>query len=718
MYGAGEGTDETDIPMSVKNKPAKYTPFISNAAKEIYARKFVDQNQGEAKTDNKPNNFSGPGNHNGFNKPNTSAPPGGKPQFDGPKKSYNVGLGPTNQGNSQNQPQPTFRLEMYPEPKDQRAPPFVPTAGTSSGALVKVPQEPKIYNINLPGPTGGHVEMKKIYEHVLPGKEGRFTSTTLGERLQMYDYIKQILIQVNDGEEIGLDYDGHRSLLSYIKFMELNPTHYSPILNNPYSSLPLGLLIYRSCFPIKLDQMSQQITCAKDSIGLNIRLYALNIAEFFAYKFRQPFYIQYDVWRELAWYEYIREQIIKKKISPNFTLLYAFFLSPNRKIDFYSLKGHTLTQKDLITKEYEKFRVIHTYVAQNVKEKLGIQVSKKIPLTDVTQTYYDQLPDEIDPELRLYSGNLMIMITEAPNSNIYQWASKEFERNGIVEKMSTHGFHDERVWLSILFQIVSAMYVMQLHGLYIKSMTLKDNFYIKDLKTTIGKASGYWKYIIDGLTYYIPNYGYLVMVDSNFKDIIPMTTTLDRYSRKYKLYMDKVYGIQHDAAELRLKIYENFKGIINTNNFTKEHTRNNVTRPPETVMGLMERIMTDPQTDIGTIIQTHFMNFLNNRIGTLLKKDQEIPNLRDLTLSIKNGELIPMIIEENVFKWCIYIGKNPSGTANVISRTSSDTKDYRVEQVSMNVLKQYAPSEKIEQIFDKDINFSDEYLLETYIISP
>jgi len=705
MMGGSQGTDQVTVPTAVRNRTSKYTPFITNDQKEVYVKKLETASTPQSAPQSAP-----PAKKGSSTAPSTS-------------KGYNVGLGP--------QPdkgvQPTFRLEMYPEPKDQRQPLFVPTGGISSGPPFKLPPliEPKVYNIHIPGPTGGHVEMKKIIESALPGKEGRFTSTTLGERLQMYDYVKQILIQVSDGEEMGLDSESHRSLLSYIKLLELNPNAYSPIHSNPYSCLPYGLLIYRSCFPIVLDKVSQTITCAKDAIGLNIRLYALSIAEYFSYCYRQPFYIQYDVWRELSWYEYIREQIIKKKISPNFTLLYAFFLSPNRKIDFFSLKGHTLTQKDLMTKEYEKFRIIHSYNIKNVNDKLGISnplvslhMNKKIPLSNITNTYDDQLPDEIDPTLQLYSGTTLMLITESPHQNIYQWASRGYEKDGIVDRMTSRGYHDERIWLSVLFQIVSAMYVMQLHGLYVRSMSLEDNFFIKDLKTTVGKASGYWKYVIDGLTYYVPNYGYLVMVDSNFKDIIPMVTTLDKYDRQYKVYAKNIFGKQFDESELKQKVYENFKNIISTNNFTKEHTRNNVFRPPETVMGLMDRMMTDSETDIGKIIRNHFMPLLNNRVGTLLKKDNEMPNIRDLTQNLKIGEMIPQIIEENVLKWCIYTGRNPDNTVNIITRTSNETKDYRIEKVNINTLKQYSPSEKIEQLFDKDVNFSDEHLLETYIVSP
>jgi hypothetical protein len=73
---------------------------------------------------------------------------------------------------------------------------FAPTSAVSYGPNVKMPVQ-NVYNINLPGPTGGHVEMNKIYENILPGKDGKMTFTTLGERLQMYEYVRQILIKIH-----------------------------------------------------------------------------------------------------------------------------------------------------------------------------------------------------------------------------------------------------------------------------------------------------------------------------------------------------------------------------------------------------------------------------------------------------------------------------------------------------------------------------------------
>lgn len=585
---------------------------------------------------------------------------------------------------------------------------MAPTSAISYGPNVKLPLQ-QVYNINLPGPTGGHVEMNKIYENILPSKNKIFSATTLGERLQTYDYIRQILIRMHDGEDISLDDNGQNSILSYIKFMELNPNYYNPSENNPYKGLPYGLLIYRSCFPIKLNKMNQTIMCAKDSVGLNIRLYSLSCAEYYSYKFRQPIYLEYDVWREVAYYEYIRENIIKKKQSPNFPLLFAFFLSYNKKIDFFSLKKKCLTQKDMMSREYQNFIKLFAIYPNGSFDNKVIR-----PLSNI-QSSARKLPDEIDLSLQLYSGTTLILVTEAPHHNLYQWTSRVYEKKGIVNKMISHGYHNFNVWNGILFQIISALYVMQIHGIYIRNMTIADNIYIKDLQN-YGKPKGYWKYIIDGISYYIPNYGYIVLIDSNFKDIITEDKILKNCKREYKIYTSDIFGKKYSLEQIQEKIFENYRNIINTNSFTKEHTVNNVMKPPENIMSLLQNMMSDQETLLGKVLSKHFRPLMNNRIGTFLKKDSEIYNIREITGKFKCGDMAVEVIEENLYRWCLVNEIKDDGIIEIITRTNPKINNYITIDVRIESLKQYSSTEKIDQDINEGIILSEDELLETYII--
>jgi len=711
------------IPTVIQTRTSPGTPFISNVAKEVHAAKMAEaQTTGQATQ----------GTQNGPSSPTKS-------RARRTKESAGIPITQSTWVENPSTMQPSLKLEVFnPDPKQQRpygvynplmpvvelAPNkkfmpgiyqnlFAPTSAISCGPNVQMPVQ-NVYPIILPGPTGDHVRMNQIYEDILPGKDGKMTSTTLGERLQTYDYVRQILVRIDEGEDISLDSNGQNTLLSYIKFMELNPNFYSPISNNPYKGLPFGLLIYRSCFPIRLNEPSQMVVCAPNSIGLNIRLYALSYAEYYSYKYRQKeIWPQYDVWRELVYYQYIRENIVKKKQSPNFPILYAFFFCPNKNIDFFSLKKNCLTQKDMLTREFQRFLEFNNLLS---KVKPDVIIDRPLSLLSYVATV-PKLPDEVDPSLQRYSGNTLILITEAPTHNLYQWASRIYEQDGIRKKMISHGYHGEPVWLGILFQIVSALYVMQLHGIYIRKMTIQDNIYIKDLPTH-GKAMGYWKYIINGISYYVPNYGYLVMIDSNYKDIVPVVPGSPyQCERQYKIYTHNIIGRRYNLADIQRKIYENYKAIINTNAFSKEHTLNNVNRPPEAIMKLIDSMMEDNEQDLGKVIAKYFRPLMNNRIGTLLRKDTEIPNIREITGTFKNGELAIEVLEENLYRWCLVLNQRNDGIVEIISRDMSKPNDFIHREVRVETLKQYNPSEKIEQNTDPDVNLSEQELLETYIVS-
>ena len=729
------------VPIVVNQKTARSTPFITNKAKDIYQKNVEDRNVTDTRkpsssatreqfNPNKPPNIGKQKDYGPAGTPvvtpttypmaSTMQPTLELKLFE-PATKQPQPMGMYNPYNQYIQPGPP--LNLFGSTKDDKAKAkefsansfqhlFAPTSATSCGPNVKIPMQ-QVYNINLPGPTGGHVEMNKIYEDILPGKGNKLTSTTLGERLQTYDYIRQIIIKINEGEEISIDTQDQNNLMSYIKLIELNPGYYSVLHSNPYKGLPYGLLVYGCCFPIRYDRITQSTICAKNSIGLNIRLYALTCAEHYSYKFRQTIYIFYDVWRELAYYQYIRENILKRKQSPNFPLMYSYFLSPNKKIDFFKLKKSCLTQKDLLSLEYKNFEKCH---ALSSSESFGKLIRPMGSIANIPERIVEKLPDEVDPTLQAYSGTTLIIITEASHHNLYQWASRIYEQDGIVNKMISNGYHNESVWINIIFQIIAALHVMQVHGIYIRNMTIGDNVYIKDLQN-YGKPMGYWKYIINGIPYYIPNYGYIVFLDSNFKDIHPTDMVTRAQKREYKIYTSNIFGKKYSMKSIRRKVFENYQNIISTNSFTKEHTQNNVFRPPESVMKIIEAMMEDAETDLGNILAKYFRQLMNNRIGTLLRKDSEVPNIREITGNLKNGEMTIEVIEENLYKWCMVSKIKADGIIEIITRDNPKSNDFITKDVRIETLKQYSPSEKIEQNTNPEVNFSEEELLETYIVS-
>ena len=187
--------------------------------------------------------------------------------------------------------------------------------------------------------------------------------------------------------------------------MEVNSGTYSTINTNPYRKLPFGLLVYRSCYPIQTVE-GDRTACSKNSTSINVRIYSLNISEYLSYMTRNPVFRFYDVWRELGFYEYMREEIVKKKICPNFVTMHTFMFSKNFDIDFFKLKHKEISQRDYNTGEYQRFMQIHHRkpLVQRMAEDLNKHhhiLQDVLPAPLVVK-----LPDEHDYRLQAGKGML------------------------------------------------------------------------------------------------------------------------------------------------------------------------------------------------------------------------------------------------------------------------------------------------------------------------
>ena len=125
--------------------------------------------------------------------------------------------------------------------------------------------------------------------------------------------------------------------------------------------------MYRSCYPIRLGQ-SNSIECSKSSIGMNIRIYLLSKYDDSTHTSALSRYNS-DVWRELDYYQYIREEIIKHNISPNFVSLHSYYMTKNTGINFakfdkirahIELRNYEISKAntDIRNNLYKKYNII------------------------------------------------------------------------------------------------------------------------------------------------------------------------------------------------------------------------------------------------------------------------------------------------------------------------------------------------------------------------
>nr|QBK88949.1 MAG: uncharacterized protein LCMiAC02_00420 [Mimivirus LCMiAC02] len=613
--------------------------------------------------------------------------------------------------------------------------------------IVKLPivNSYKIQNI---GPRTDHGKMYRLYEDNLPtgGKIGTFN--TYGERLNIHNYIRSVFVKHGDGEDIGIGNEGN-SLLSHLKFMDLNPYNSDhntdKITKNPYENMPYNMLIYKSCYPIRFDRVSHVTKCAKSSMSINIRIYGLTVGEYKVREEKNIKYDDYDSWREIAFYTYIREKILKPKVCPNFINMYAYFICENSGIDFNAIariKGKkepqsmyvAITDKDKNKNQnmINKLNPLHKHFGNRSINPTDILYNRnKIPINVNKfgiREYYDHTDKTKNMKLNTsaYSGKTLISLTEAPNYNLYGWTSKSYNTLGNISKMINNGYHESKVWFSVLFQLIAALYVLQIHRICFAEFDIEYNIYIKDINKHTNIIQ-YWKYIIDGVEYYIPNYGYLVLIDSNFKDLKSESDILTRDNKKYKIYGNIFSGknmknIKYDDDDLNKLCFSAFKNTINTDKFSNTFKDKKGTKPPEEVLKLINdiqtEIATDKNNDIGYYIQTYMGMFLNNRIGTHLTVTEAKNVRKDDHSEFRKGEIVVRALNYDTYQFVIYLKSNSDKTADIITRKDSNKKSVENPKPAESSLFHYLRNEKILQNYKpNEANLSDDDLLETYIIN-
>lgn len=585
----------------------------------------------------------------------------------------------------------------------------------------------KQYSVNN-GPFVNYSTLSLIKEDALP-KQFVNTSNTLGERLNIHSFVRSVFIKYNDGEDIDLDGKGTNSLLSYLKFMELNPYNVSQHPMNPYTGLPDDMLIYRSCYPIKFDDRTNSVQCAPNAIGMNIRIYKLTNAEYNIKKLNQTNFNEYDVWREMAYYEYLREEVIKKKMCPNFVLMYAYYIAERCNVDFNKIKQLKGTYGKSNTRP--QFPLSGMTGANGPMGATGLNgpmgANLSVIQNVVSQTVHPLLrfkTQSFVDTLEQYSGKGIVALTEAPTYNIYTWASKSYKTFGNIQKMMNTGYHTKEVWMSILFQIMVALYVLQLSGIAFNNFTLEDNVYVKDISQHENIVT-YWKYKIKNFEFYVPNYGYLVLIDSNFKDLVGSGFTIlqKKTPLEFKIYSNIFKDNVYDANSLNDKCFSNFTSTVNSNSFTNAFTNYGGTKPPSEIIDLLNKIYNDATSgssnkDISHYIISHMGKLLNNRVGTYLT-ETEVKNIRkDDNKEFESGQMIVQQTQNQQYKFVIFVSQGQNNLVEVLTKVDQNAEDISRSNIERTVLFNYSRYDSILQNYKPmEANLNDEDLLETYVVA-
>ena len=629
----------------------------------------------------------------------------------------------------------------------------------------------KDYNINIGGPNANHTIASMIYEDVLPPSNIYSSYKTLNERNNLLNYVRGSFITNEEGEDIQFDGDKN-SLNSRLKFLELNPFNANKYINNPYEGLPDKFLLYRSCYPIVYDKQTSCVQCQKNSVGMNIRIYGLTVNEFMA---KHPDYTiekemndgkmklmswnafkntgfptsvevkpdfkgdkkflndkiisnisdiksikmiygmrggrdekeaentnpnpndnvlinnnnnllnntnaidttknidtidddiniyKFNLWREIAYYEYVRNNVCKTLVSPNFVQSYCYFVNNKSEIKFNKLKDRKL----------------------------------KI----LTNT------DEIDKTI--------VLLTESPTYDLITWCTNSYTKVNNIQKQIYTGYKTKAVWESVIAQMLIVFCVMDKYNFTFENMAINKNFFIKDLNI-VGETKNTWLYVINGIQYFIPNTGNLLLFDSSYDEINHFISK-NIYGDDENIVKQSICknietcisdGLINNsntvAPDYRIKEYiSQLNGWIRTNKNNKNSNNNN--------NNILDFKSEDPNNNF---VLFGLSKFLHDRTGTLLF-DDEVKNIKQNSTSpFKRGEMIVYEELNDLFKFVIYYSNKDENTCYIVSK--DDKNEIQIIEANKFNIFHYSIYETIKhETKTPDSSQMTDLILETYYI--
>jgi hypothetical protein len=634
-----------------------------------------------------------------------------------------------------------------------------PSQGPVGGPIFKE------YNINIGGVSGSHVKTSMLFEDALPLKQIGGSFSTLGERKTMHEYIRSIMFSKGDGEDLPID-DSNYNLLSHLKFMDMNPYNASRFSRNPYRGLPYGFLLFRSCYPIRHNERDASAICARNSTGINVRIYRMTEGAYQINRTAKKME-QYDIWREMAFYDYLIDQIIKPLVSPNFMIKYGYNITIDSKIDFESI--NSIDKRGEFQKDYlaqsrmtsalgpnphslTRQKITADLKDQNKKNKTGYDIVRQpipgdmagyplankgedpryapqyVPISgrsidpNPSNMIVEETRNEIENELNTYRGKALVCLTEAPNYSLMGWACKEYRSDGNIKRMINTGYHPTHVWESVIFQLLAALYVMQIKGIVIRDFDLGRNVFIKDIESH-SKSTSYWKYKIEGVDYFVPNYGYLVLIDSNYRDFDNDVSCDKETDPERPRKLDgRFVNTKMLPAEITNHIFETFRSVITPNVFDQDFVNDDGIKPPEDILKLMTAIKADADSKRDVMlceyIRKHMTMFLHNRVGSLLANDEPQRILEGAVKDFIPGELAVMKDSSNADRFVIHVNTDGNNVARIITKDGTGKKANIIEKdVPISSLLKYSTANPPDQTFDANKTSLNDEPIETYVIS-
>ena len=317
-------------------------------------------------------------------------------------------------------------------------------------------------------------------------------------------------------------------------------------------------------------------------------------------------------------------------------------------------------------------------------------------------------------DITISAGHTLLLVTEAPNTSIIKWASPIYEGFGSQCKMVSTGYRSAEVWRSVIFQIIYILTVLQEKDIYFRGLSLENNFYIKDLfydQTT----TNYWIYNIDGIEYYVPNYGYLVLFDSKYSDINSIVNNNNPNQREFKICSNKLFNNKNGSfgsSNNNVFYFLQLKEILSSYNFQTKLPSLGTHSIDPVICTLINNIEANNtyKNIIKNILIDQFKEYLNNRVGTnLMVSEKEIVNAY-YKPNLTKGKLLVYRERFDLYKWVIYKKLNTVNNKHTIITKDNNNKYIEID-IHQNKLIGFPPNEKINLNNITDQNIIEKFFL-------
>ena len=239
----------------------------------------------------------------------------------------------------------------------------------------KIPKIPltQNYHIHLSDPSKQVSMLNRIYEDMVPNNPFPLSYIKVSERLDNMKFIRNSMVKVNDGEEMTL-VGSDDSFLSYVKLLKFNP--YS-LMTNPYRDLAKGFMLFNIAYPITFNKVSELIELPRTTMGYNLRIYELSIGAYKCSQLNSKINCHnFDVWRDINYYKYIKSHIIEKYQSPNFVNMILYKIDIQSQVDWNELSK--LKLKSMPTEDYRDLQSNNRLINKHITDTENPQLPSNV----------------------------------------------------------------------------------------------------------------------------------------------------------------------------------------------------------------------------------------------------------------------------------------------------------------------------------------------------